>query len=205
MSSGAGLPLKITKRITMNMNIIAIVAATGLASVASAEVLLVVDLSIADQITITATDGLSAVTASGSDFTGFYLDGIFGSTLSATFTQTLVSGDLTHAENSSNLSPTLYRDLSTDTGLNVYDYSDDASVSFTSGSLAFTGSATWTLDSDAYDDLLAGTVSGDIYFEADRITDLPNAQILGSYRVVPAPSALAMLGLGGLVAGRRRR
>ena len=56
-----------------------------------------------------------------------------------------------------------------------------------------------------YADMLAGAGSGDIYAPADTDDDIPSAVVIGTYNVVPAPSAMAVLGLGGLVAGRRRR
>ncbi len=172
---------------------------------ASAEVLLEIDLSVVDQITISATGGLSAVTASGSDFTGVYLDGLFGA--DGTLVSSLVSGDLTNAENPSDGSPALFRASSgTDTGLNIWSFSSDSIVTFTAGSLAFTGSATFDLDSLSYANLLAGNTSGDIYFPADSFDDIAGGAVsLGTYFVIPAPSSLALLGLGGMVCARRRR
>lgn len=54
--------------------------------------------------------------------------------------------------------------------------------------------------------MLAGTTSGDLYFPADSADDIAaGAVVLGTWNVVPAPSAMALLGLGGLVTTRRRR
>ena len=54
--------------------------------------------------------------------------------------------------------------------------------------------------------MLAGNTSGNIYFPADDASDLSTAMILGSYRVIPAPGAATLLGIGlGLGAVRRRR
>jgi PEP-CTERM motif len=183
---------------------IAFTTCTTLVSVASADVLLEVDLTVLDTITITATGGLSAASAKGSDFTGFYLSGLFGTSTGA-FTSTLVSGDISNAENPADTTPLLFRFEDTDPGLNVWSFSSDTIVTFTDGSLAFTGAATWSLSAEGYADLLAGSTSGDIYFAADDISDLPEASLLGTYRVVPAPSSLILLGLSGLFAGRRRR
>ncbi len=195
------------ERTTMNMNILAVVAATGLASVATAEVLLEIDLTVANEITITATGGLSSATVSGSTFTGFYFENFYGGADSGGGVfGTLVSGDLTTASNPSDGSPSLFRAGSgTDTGLNVWSFSTDFDVSFTAGALAFAGSATWSLDASEYAFMMAGNNVGDIYFAADDASDLPSATVIGQWVVIPAPSSLALLGLGGIVAGRRRR
>ncbi|MEL6312027.1 MAG: hypothetical protein AAFQ17_06650, partial [Pseudomonadota bacterium] len=61
------------------MNSVKNVLSTGaiglVAGAASAQldVVLIVDISVANQITISATSGVSAATVSGSDTTGFYL------------------------------------------------------------------------------------------------------------------------------------
>ena len=111
---------------------------------AQVDEVLIVDLSVPDEVTISATDGISAATVSGSDTTGFYLDAIYNG--GSGITDSLVSGDLTSANNTSDGSPLLFR-LLDDPGLNVFSYTDDPDSTFTSGSLAFTGSATWTIES----------------------------------------------------------
>lgn len=170
------------------------VSAAMLTAGAYAEDLLVVDLSVTDQVTITATDGLSAVTTSGYDGTGVYFEnfyGVEGNYLSAT----LVSGDITNAENPSDGSPALYRGSYTDPGLNLYSWSSDSTVTFTAGSLAFVGSGTWDLDSDSYADMLNGASSGNLYFPADTYDDIDGADLLGTYTVIPEPGTLSLLGL----------
>ena len=183
-------------------------AATALFTAgAQADVLLTVDLSVVNQVTISATSGLSANSASGSDTTGVYLDNFYNGAGSS-LNETLISGDLTSAENTSDMSPNLFRGGSgSDTGLNIWSFTDDFNATFTAGSLAFTGSATWDLDAAAYADMLAGNSSGDIYFPADTFDDVAGATFLGTYNVVvPAPGVLPLLGVG-LGAGvmRRRR
>ncbi len=183
-------------------------AATALFTAgAQAQVLLTVDLSVVNQVTISATSGLAANSASGDDFFGVYLDNFYGGAGSS-LNETLVSGDLTNAENPSDMSPNLFRGGSgSDPGLNIFSFSSDSTVTFTAGSLAFVGSATWDLDAAAYADMLAGNSSGDIYFPADTFDDVPGAIFLGTYNVVvPAPGVLSLLGVG-LGAGvmRRRR
>jgi hypothetical protein len=179
-----------------------VVAASAMT--ASAEVLLTVDLTVADQITILATGGLSAETIVGSDGIGVYFADFYGIAGSG-LTETLVSGDITNAENASDGTPNIFRG-SSDAGLNLWSWSTDNDVSFTAGSLAFVGSATWTLSATEYADMLAGNTSGDLYFPADTADDVAGATMLGQYNViVPAPSSIALLGLGGMACIRRRR
>ena len=187
--------------------IAALATVAGLASAASAQgPLLLIDLSVTDQITITATSAASAIDATGSDGIGVYLDGFYSGPRNSTVTDSLVSGDLTNVGNASDGSPNLFTTFdANDSGLNIFSWSPDTDVTFTAGQQAFQGSATWTLDSADYADMLAGNTSGDLYFPADDAGDLAGAGILGTWSVIPAPSGLAVLGLGGLVAARRRR
>ena len=174
-----------------------------------ADILLTVDLSVTDQVTITATDGLSSATVSGADGTGVYLENFYvgaGSVLN----DTLLSGDLTNSLNPPDNSPNLFRGIGgSDLGLNVFSWSTDSTVNFTAGVLAFTGSVTWGLDSASYNDMLAGNTSGNLYFPADTFDDLAVAELIGEYQVIdqtiPEPTSLALLGLGGLAMLRRRR
>jgi len=184
---------------------IGVVAAFAMAAgTAQADDLLIIDLTVANEITITATDGLSAVTASGSDGIGIYFENFYGAE-GGPLGAALVAGDLTNAENPSDNSPSLFRGgAGTDPGLNLWSFSSDGTVTFTEGSLAFVGSATWTLDADDYADMLAGSMSGNIYFPADTVDDIAGASVLGTYSVVPAPGVVALLGLAGLARSRRR-
>ncbi len=183
---------------------VAIIAIAGLASVASAQELLIVDLSVTDQITITATGEAAANSVSGGAFTGFLMADFYNALNFSGVFGTLVSGDLAPAQNVSDLSPSLFRG-STDNGLNVWAYTVSGDSDFVAGSLAFTGSATWDLDPLAYADMISGNLSGDIYAPADTDDDIAAAVFIGTWNVIPAPSSLALLGLGGIVAGRRRR
>lgn len=169
--------------------------------------LLIVDLSVANQVTVFATNGLSAVTTSGSDTTGVYLENFYGGA-GGSLADVLVSGNLTNAENPTDNTPDLFRGgAGSDPGLNIWSWSSDSTVTFTAGSLAFTGSATWNLSAAEYADMLAGSSTGNIYFPADTFDDIGSAALLGTYRVVvPTPAGAALMGLG-LGAGmiRRRR
>ena len=182
----------------------AVVAVAMLSTGSFAEDLLVVDLSVTNQVTVFATTGLSAATVTGSDSTGVYFEdfyGVAGVSLSAT----LVSGNLTNAQNPPDNSPALYRSGSgSDPGLNIYSWSPDSNVTFTAGSLAFVGSGTWTVSSAAFTDMINGARSGNLYFPADSVDDIPTASLLGTYSVyVPEPSSMLLLSLG-LVMLRRR-
>ena len=181
-------------------------AALGLTAAVNAEVLLVVDLSVENEVTISATDGLSAATLSGSSFTGVLL-GDFYSVAPGGFSGSvfLDSGDLTTAANPSDGSPSLFSDFAS-TGLNIWSFSTDTTVSFTAGAQAFSGSATWTLAAADYANMVAGNAFGDIYFPADSDDDIDGATLIGQWEVViPTPGALALLGVAGLVGTRRRR
>ena len=183
-------------------------AAALFATATQAEVLLTVDLSVVNQVTISATGGLAANTVSGDVLVGVYLENFYASEGGALFGD-IVSGDLSNAENPSNFDPYLWRGGSgSDMGLNIYNFSDDPIVTFTAGSLAFVGSATWDLDANEYADMLAGSgLGGDVYFPADLSDDVTNAAFLGTYSVfVPAPGVLPLLGIGlGTGVIRRRR
>ena len=194
------------ERETMKMNVLAVIAASGLVSVASADILLSIDLSVANTITITATDGLSAADATASNFTGYLLANFFNDASSSADSAGFGDGGLTTSANASDTTPSLFSG-GTSFGLNVWSFSTDGSVDVLAGAQAFTGSATWSgLDAEEYNAMLAGNTSGDIYFGADTDDDIAGGAILiGTWNVVPAPSSLALIGLGGIVAGRRRR
>jgi hypothetical protein len=185
----------------------AVLALAGAASATELQKLVVIDLTVPNQITVTATDGLAAVDASGSDTTGIYFADFYGgagNSLSAS----LVSGDFTNFENPSDNSPSLFRGgAGADPGLNLWSFSSDSTVTFTGGGQAFIGSATWTISADMYADMIAGGErGGDLYFPADTVDDLSSAVLLGTWNVViPTPGAAGLLGLAGIAALRRRR
>lgn len=193
-------------RLYARVSLCAIMAAV-LTSRALADDLLVVDLSVTNQITISATGGLSAATVSGTDFTGVYLDNFYGAAGTSLSATVLPGADLTTAANPTSGSQDLFRGGSgTDSGLNIWDLSTDSDLDFTGGSLAFVGSATWTLNSEDYTEMLAGPVTGDLYFPADTGDDIGSATLLGTWRVVPEPASVVLLGLcAGFGALRRRR
>ena len=167
------------------------------------EHVLTVDLSVANQVTISGGPGVSLATVSGSDNIGVYLEDFYGGSGDGLFAE--ASGDLTNAENPADGSPALFRGGGgSDPGLNIWSFSSDNTVTFTAGSLAFVGSATWALDANEYADMLAGSMSGNVYFPADTVDDIAGATAIGAYLVVPTRGAIALLGLAGLARSRRR-
>ncbi len=191
--------------ISLSKAVVALAAMSGLATAASADVLLTYDISTPNQITLTATTGLSAASASGPNGTGFYLANFF--TANQALSSTLVpGGNLTTFNNPSDNSPLLFRGGSgADAGLNVWSFSTNSTVSVTAGTQALIGSATWTVSPAVYASFVSANTSGTIYFPADTADDIVAATAIGEYSIVPAPSALALVGMGGLLVGRRRR
>ncbi|MEO0499774.1 MAG: PEP-CTERM sorting domain-containing protein, partial [Pseudomonadota bacterium] len=172
-----------------------LVGATG----ANAAVLLSVDLSTENQVSIFATDGFSSATVSGSDGIGVYFAGFYNESGTGVFSDILISGALTSAENTSDGSPALFRGTD-DTGLNLFSFAAGSDASFTAGSLAFTGEATWALNEEEYMAMLGNTGSGSLFFPADTADDVAGATLIGEWEVlaadVPAPAPLGLLGLG---------
>lgn len=202
----------------MNRKAIVIaLASAGLASAANAQQLdelLLVDLSVPDQITITATSGVSASTISGGDTTGALLANFYtaGNDAAGTFADAAAAGDFTNFLNPADNTPGIFRGNTPadgiSNGLNVWTWSSDITVDFVAGTQAFTGSLTATLDSDEYLDMINSVSvgsTGEIFFPADTDDDIAGATVLGTWRVVPTPGAVALFGIGGLAATRRRR
>ena len=144
----------------MNTRIAAIVTIAGVAAAANADDLLLIDLSVVNQITISATSGLSSADVSGADVTGVYFDNFYGGSgdsLSATYQ----SGDISTFGDASDGSPALFRaGAGADSGLNLFSWATASTVSFTAGAQAFSGSATWALDANEYANMLAGNEFG---------------------------------------------
>ena len=183
-------------------------------STAQAAVVLQLDLSTVNQVTISATTGLSLASVSGSDSTGVYLKDFFGNRVFSTSGSTRLAGaNLVYFNATSDGSPSLFRS-SGDPGLNIWSMDNDtpSTASFTSGVQAFKGSATWSLTAQQYAVFLQAPTSGDIYAFADTIDDLNGGpQLIGQYSfvssaAVPEPTSMAIFGLGALgMAYRARR
>ena len=184
------------------MMMVGIASIATLAGTTSAEFLIEIDLSVENEITMTALAGVASETVSFSNFNGVYFADFYGGAGNS-LGAVLVSGDLTTFGDPTDSSPSLFRGGGgADPGLNLWSFSSLSTVSVTAGQQAFEGSATWTLTGDMYADMLAGATSGNILADADTVDD--PGTLIGEYSVVPAPGALALLGVVGL-AGRRRR
>ena len=173
-----------------------------------AATLLTVDLSTTNQITIATTGAASSATVSGNDTEGFYLANLFNANTLAVLDDTLVTGDLISAGDTSDFSPNLFH-VGGDLGLNVWSYVAGNVSSFTAGQTAFSGSATWNLSTTEYAAMLAGNTGGTIYFAADGDNEIPGATAIGEWAnisAVPLPAGMSlMLGAFGLLALKRKR
>lgn len=183
--------------------IVASAAFACITTSAHADDLIYIDLSVPGEIWITALPGLSAATVSGTDSVGFLLADFFNAPGLGNINGH-APGDLTSAANTSSGAPALWN-FAGSHGLNIWSYTTDATSDFVEGEVAFTGSAAWGFDIDDYNELLNNGGSGDIYFAADSDDDIAGATWLGTWTTIPAPSSLALLGLGGFAATRRRR
>ncbi|MFT3683535.1 MAG: hypothetical protein QM783_01205 [Phycisphaerales bacterium] len=185
--------------------IVMLAVLAGSASVAMADDLIFIDLSVANQVTVTANAaGLSSAAATGGTGTGILLANFWTGTGTVTGTfSNGVGGFRSVLGSAGDNSPSLYRFGTTETGLNIWSFATTAT--FAVGQQAFSSSFVATLTPAAYTEMLANAGSGNIYFQADDSSDIPTAVVLGTWRVVPTPGAAAVLGLGGLALGRRRR
>ncbi|MEP7703450.1 PEP-CTERM sorting domain-containing protein [Paraglaciecola sp. 25GB23A] len=178
----------------------------GVSSFANSALILLVDLTVENQLTISATSGLSLATVSGSDNVGFSLMDLLGS---PGFIGTLVSGSLTSANQTSDGSPIL-SNFGGSNNLNVWSFTGDQFMTFTAGSLAFSGQVITNVDAATYANLLAGQISGDVLAPFDNliVTDESQASLIGTWqRVVqdvPEPSTLAIFALGLMGLASRR-
>ncbi|NLN32696.1 MAG: hypothetical protein GX159_03760, partial [Flavobacteriaceae bacterium] len=152
------------------------------------EDLLIVDLTVPNQVTITATDATSVATVSGSTTTGFYFEDLLSNAGTQAIGTTTYEGTptLTAASVPTDNSPSLYRGgSSADPGMNIYSYSGTSTTTFTEGEQAFTGEATWNISEALYNALITAPESGNLHFPADDISDVGNtATLIGTYRVI---------------------
>ncbi len=148
--------------------------------------LLIIDLTTENQVTITATSAASSASASGSTTTGFIFENFFASAGTQAIGTTTYVGTptLTAASVPTDNSPSIFRGSNTDNGLNIWSYSATGTTTFTSGSQAFTGEATWSITPELYAAMLTAPASGNIYFPADTSDDIPSATLLGTYSVI---------------------
>ena len=180
---------------------------------AHAGVLIELDLSVTDQLTLTATTETAIGTVSGSTFAGIVLQGTgevnngFNGGASDTF-GFKSTGAFTLIE-------TVQLFKSGVWSLNLYEskHSDSVDTSITSGQQAFVGTTTITLNSESYNNLLNAPSSGKIYAFADGDDFATNGTHVGDWAkassgTVPEPStaiAMGLLGVLGFAGNRRRR
>ncbi|MBO6514251.1 MAG: hypothetical protein JJ974_09840 [Phycisphaerales bacterium] len=176
----------------------------ALTPLTSAEVLLHIDLSVHKKLTITATEGLSANTITGRNLIGIYLEGLNGNNTNIGVENSTDFSNLTSASNPADTYP-LIEAHAIDSGLNIWALSTDNELDFTESQRAFTGTATWDLTTSAWESLLAGTKTGNIYFPARYSQDLDQAAFLGTYQVIPSPSSFVPFTLLALAITRRKR
>jgi hypothetical protein len=183
-------------------------------STARAGVVLQIDLSTVNQVTISATTGLSAASVSGSDGNGVYLKDFLATASAGTFNVSPVAGSsFVYFNTTAGASGRLFRSGNTDPGLNLFNLHHFSSTqSFTAGVQAFKGTTTWDVAPDLYATFLAAPTSGDVYAFADRISQLNGGpQVIGQWGIVssaavPEPTSMAIFGLGALgLAYRARR
>jgi len=173
----------------------------ALTGAASADVLLIVDLTVPNQVTINATNGLSAISAASSAFNGVLLADFYNGP--STLGVAGGTGNLTSTDVASDGTPSLFSGA-TDPGLNLWSYSASSS-NFVAGQQAFSGSGTWILTPTLYAEMLAGNSSGNIYANIDSSANIPGNGIIGTWALIPTPGTAGLLGLAGLAAVRRRR
>ena len=178
----------------------------GVSSFAHVVLVLQADLTVENTITISATSGTSLADVSGNSSIGFYLADFFDSTYSLIYT--LQSGNLSSANNTSDNSPQLWSDIDS-IGLNVWEFTGDAGMTFTAGELAFSGQASWIVDTASYLSALNGAQGGNVYAPADSDDLIANATLIGTWDIiraeeVPEPSTLAIFALGLMGLASRR-
>jgi hypothetical protein len=169
--------------------------------ISQANLLLNVDLSVENTISISTTDGNALITESAGLVTGLYLEGFFGDIFSSSISDSLITTNITSANNTSGLFNNLFH-FGNDPGLNLFSF-DGGSASFSAGEQAFVGEGRWTVSATAYQSALNGALSGNLFFPADSINDIATLSILGTWAVsgvdiaeVPAPSVILLLALG---------
>ena len=185
-------------------------------SSARAGFILNIDLSTVNQVTISATTGVSLVSVSGSDGDGVLLKDFFAASLNNFNLSSNAGGSLVYFNSTSDGNPNIQKENSSDPGLNIFimDNGTPNPASFTTGVQAFKGSATWNLSPTQYAVFLQAPTSGDVYAFAYSQGSLGGAQVIGQYSVgsisaVPEPTSIAIFGLGGLgmvyLARRKRK
>ena len=177
---------------------------------AHAGVLVEFDLSVTNQLTLTATTGTALASTTGTTVVGIVLEGTGGTSLAAGGTSDTFgfksTGKLVQV-GTAQVTTSVY-------SLNLFEKNAENSVntSITQGQQAFVGTTTITLNAQSYANLLNAPNSGKIYAFADT----PSYATVGTYigdwakatsGAVPEPSTAIGMGLLGVLgfAGKRRR
>ena len=167
-----------------------------------AAILLNVDLTVPNTVTIRATTGASSATVSGDDDIGVYFEDFFSGPGNFFGWSTFTPGTLTTSLNpSAGITGIDRPGFGADLGLGVYGFSSDLDVDFQIGVQAFTGETTWALATFQYSEILAGPSSGNLYFPAQVVGDVPGATLIGTWTkvaAIPEPSLIGLLGTAGL-------
>ena len=182
---------------------------------AHAGVLLEFDLSVTNQLTITATTGTALARLTGDTGTGIVLEGtgeLIGDSL----------GDAPHTFGFQTTGGVMQRvklnhlnDPAGNNSINLFeeDFSDRVNIDINQGQQVFVGTTTHHLDATEYANILNAPNSGKIYAFADS----PSYATVGTYigdwakassGTVPEPStaiAMGLLGVLGFAGNRRRR
>lgn len=183
---------------------ISVLAVAGLAVSASAQqlpVLLIVDNSDPSNVVFTSTGNAAAVNDSSVSIVGgVSLLGLFAGGGFNTNGSQVVGGDLSPSGNPGAYD-TILNDLGTlgTSGLNLWAVGVDGPQSFNTNDPAFTGS-TSGFDFGG----VAFNASGDIIV-GDTAGVPGSGAILGQWQLIPTPGAVALFGIAGLAATRRRR
>jgi len=171
------------------------------------------DLSVTNQLTLTATTGTALASTTGNTGVGIILEGtgevesfaLGGTSDTFGFKST---GAFEQVSTSQILASGVY-------SINLYEryFSNGINTSITLGQQAFVGTTTITLNAQSYANLLNAPSSGKIYAFADTPSYATQGTYIGDWAkassgTVPEPStgiALGLLGVLGFTGNRRRR
>src|SRR5690606_25179334 len=132
---GAWVLISVRKGLNMSKIFAATAALVAAAGAASAAELLIVDLSVENQVTVSATTGASAITTTASPVNGVYMEDFF-SVPGAGMINSAGVGNLSSVGAASDGSPAFFRGAS-DAGFNLWSLTA-STMNFTAGQQAFT-------------------------------------------------------------------